>query len=250
MAMQNKYYDPKKKRVILTPIKVITELKPKIVQIFMTENCTKLRMAPEWFQHDDQNESLKKIVYPEGISVDEQHKFNTVARYRATIGKPENNFRKASINPSETSTEVVIIALDDFTRKFNGELSLTHENVTFNEPAYRTACGIADLSSAHLLANDYIPTAIFSFVINLDYRIDLARSSETMQNFVLHFSNAIAEILTCSSDYVRVISVDKLSKRSNQSKVNFGLTTPRPETTKQLVEDLKVYFCFSYIQPT
>ncbi|CAF1463483.1 unnamed protein product [Rotaria sp. Silwood1] len=234
-----KFYDSKKKKVVVIPSRVLIILKPKIIQIIIGDKSTKLKMAPEWFKHDNQNESLKNIVYPEGITENEQHQFNVVAQYRAANDKPNNNFCKATLDPNESNTETLIIALDNFVQQFGGELSFTNEDLTFKEPAQRTACGIGDLSSAHLLATNYIPTAQFSFVVDLNYQTDLARSSETMQNFVLDFSNAIAEVLTCSNDYVRVTSVNKLEKNRRQTKIDFGLTTPDLTETQKLVEDLK-----------
>ena len=236
-----KFYDPKKKRIILIPIRLLGDLKPKIVQIVIGKNSTKLKMAPKWFKYDDQNESLKNIVYPKGTTENQQRTFNTVARYRASAHQSNNNFRQASLEPSEDNTETLIIALDGFAQQFGGELSFASEDLTFEETAHRTACGVANLSSAHLLATDYIPTAKFSFVVDIDYQTDLASSSETMQNFVLSFSNAIAEVLTCPNEYVRVISVQKSSNTQRQTKVNFGLTTPNPTETEKLVEDLKVH---------
>ncbi|CAF2386250.1 unnamed protein product [Rotaria sp. Silwood2] len=235
-----KFYDSKKKTVVLMPSRVLIELKPKIVQIIIGDKSTKLKMAPEWFKHDNQNKTLQNIVYPEGITDNEQHQFDVVARYRAASNKPNNNFREAVLHSNESNAETLVIALDNFVQQFGGELSFTNEDLTFKEPAHRTACGIGDLSSAHLLATNYIPTAQFSFLVDLDYQTDLARSSETMQNFVLNFANAIADVLTCSNDYVRVISVDKPGKTRYHTKINFGLTTPNPTETEQLVEELKV----------
>jgi len=237
-----KFYDPKKKRTVSISIRFLTELKPKIVQISIGKNSTKLKMAPEWFKYDDHDEALKNIVYPKGVTENQQRTFDTVARYRAVTDKPNNNFRQQSLNASEDQTETLIIALDNFVQHLGGELAFTNEDVAFDQAADRTACGIANLSSAHLLATDYIPTAKFSFLLDLDYRRDLARSSETMQNFVLEFSNAIARVLDCRNDYVRVISVEKPNKTRRQAKVNFGISTPKPEETEQLAEDLKVNF--------
>ncbi len=146
----------------------------------------------------------------------------------------------ASLHVSENNTEIRIIVLNDFVQQLGEELSLTNEDVPFDQAADRTACGVANLSSAHLLATDYISTAKFCFLVDLDYQSDLARSSETMQNFILSFSNAIAEVLTCPKDYVRVISVDRSGKNRGQTKVNFGLTTPNQEKTEEFVEELKV----------
>jgi len=243
-----KYYDPKKKRTLSIPLLLITELRPTIIQISIGKKSTTLKMAPEWFKHDDQAEALKNIVYPKDITENQQRTFDTVARYRAAANNPDNNFREAPLNASEKKTETLIIALDDFVKNLGGELAFTDEDVAFDQVADRTASGIANLSSAHLLATDYIPTAKFSFLVDLDYQRDLARSGETMQNFVLEFSNAIADFLTCSKNYVRVISVEKPSKTRRKTKVNFGLTTPDPEETEQLVETLKVDLCMFFVR--
>ncbi|CAF2072242.1 unnamed protein product [Rotaria magnacalcarata] len=234
------FYDLKKKRIIFLEKRVLNVLRPKIIQIIIGDNSTKLKMAPEWFKPEDQNASLKNIIYPDGINENDQHQFNTIARYRAASKKPNNNFSKELLIPNESNTETLIIALDNFVQQFGGELSFTNEDLTFQEPAHRTACGIADLSSAHLLATDYIPTAQFTFIVDLNYQIDLARSDQTMQNFVLNFSNAIAEVLTCPNDYIRVMSVDKPGKTRNQTKIKFGLSTPDPTETEKLVQDLKM----------
>ena len=210
----SKFYDPKKKRVILIPIRILNELKPKIVELYIGKNSTKLKMAPDWFERDDQSESLKNIVYPKGITENQERTFNTVARYRAAANRPNNNFRQSSIQLNENNTETLIIALDDFVQQFGGELSFTNEDFTFEETTHRTACGVANLSSAHLLATDYIPTAKFTFLVDLDYQSDLARSSETMQNFTLEFSKSIANVLDCPSDYVRVTSLEKPGKKT------------------------------------
>jgi hypothetical protein len=246
----SKFYDPKKKRVVLIPLRLFTELKPKIVELHIGKNSTKLKMTPEWFKYEDQNEPLKNIVYPKGISENEQRTYNSLARYRAAIDKPNNNFRQTLMNLDEKNTETLIIALDDFVQQFGGELTFTNEEILFENSADDTACGVANLSSAHLLTNDYIPTAKFSFLVDLDYQSDLARSSETMQKFILEFSKSIAQVLGCPQDYVRVISLDKPGRTRRQTKINFGITTPDPTETEQFVQNLKVSFLilstFSY----
>lgn len=238
----SKYYQAKKKRIIILPIRLINELKPKIIQIDIGKNSTKLKMAPEWFQYNNQENVLKNIIYPLNINDNEEDTIKTIARYRSSIHQEKTNFIENPIDIGEQQTETLIIALNDFIKEFNGELTFTDENITFTNPTYRTACGIADLSSAHLLATDYIPTAKFSFLIHLDYQSDLARSIETMQNFTLEFSKAISTVIDCPNDYIRIISIEKLSKFRRKTKVNFGLTTPNSEQTEQLAQHLKVNF--------
>ena len=241
-----KYYDRKKKRlqVISTPLVIC--LKPKIARLSMGKTWTELKMTPQWFEQDDEMEVLRNIVYPEGICPSDENKFNSVARYRAAVGRPANDFIKNSFDPKETNPETVIIGLDDFVQSFGGELTFTDRDFSFNDPAHRAACGITDLGSAHLLFAEYIPTAKFQLSLDLDYQIDLARSADTMQNFVLDFSRSIAEIVDCESDYVRVVSVNKQGKKRNESRINFGLTTPKAKQTEELAEQLTV--CLSLIE--
>ncbi|UJR24705.1 hypothetical protein I4U23_006079 [Adineta vaga] len=233
------FYDPSKKRTIMISVRLLNELRPKVVQINVGKNMTKLKMAPKWFKPENQEKPLKNIVYPKGISKNQQHTFNTVARYRAVTNKPNNNFQTSSLEPTENNAELLVIALDNFVQQFHGQLSFSKENVTFDETTHRAACGIANFSSAHLLATNYIPTAIFVFKMDLDYERDLARTSETMQDFVLNFSNSIADILNCPSDYVRVNSVHN-PKIRRQTKVDFGISTPNPAETEKLAEELKI----------
>lgn len=235
-----KYYDPKKKRTISIRIYLLTELKPKIIRLHVGNTSTQSKMAPEWFQHDDYDAALRHVVYPKHTTENEERTFDTVARYRASIEQPQSNFREHPLQVTEESEETLIIALDDFVKQFGGELSFTSEDVSFDQAAHRAACGVTNMSSAHLLATDFIPTAKFSFFVDLDYQSDLTRSSETMQNFILSFSNGIADVLTCPKDYVRVTSVEKSGKSRRRTKINFGLTTPNPEKTQELAEDLKV----------
>lgn len=235
-----KYYDPKKKRTVSVLVYLITELKPKIVQLHVGNNSTQLKMAPKWFEHDDYDNALRNIVYPKNTTKNEERVCDTVARYRASIDRPQSNFQKHPLQTTESSNEVLIIALDDFVKQLGGELSFTSEDVSFDQAAHRAASGVANMSSAHLLATDFLPTAKFSFFVDLDYQSDLTRSSETIQNFILSFSDGIANVLACPKDYVRVTSVEKSGKSRRRTKINFGLTTPNPGKTQELADDLKV----------
>lgn len=190
-----KFYDMKKKRTVLISMRFLGDLRPKIAQITVGKNSTELKMAPEWFTIEDQSKALKHIRYPEGTTRTQQTTFDTVARFRTAEGRPNNNFCKHSLQAEESSTEVLVVALDRFIQQFGGQLNFTDETVSYEEATHRAACGVANFSSAHLLATDFVPTARFTFDIALDYQTDLARTSETMQDFVLSFSHAIASIL-------------------------------------------------------
>jgi hypothetical protein len=166
--------------------------------------------------------------------------FDTVARYRSSINNSKNNFRETPLDVNEKVTETLIILMYYFVQQFGGELAFTNEDLTFQQPSDRTACGIANLGSVHLLSTNSILTAKFCLLIDLDYQTDLAQSTETMQHFVLNFSNAIADVITCPNDYVRVITLEKAKNKDKQTEVKFGISTPNIEQTEQFAEDLKV----------
>ncbi len=88
--------------------------------------------------------------------------------------------------------------------------------------------------SDQITSNVFEP-AKFSFLVDLDYQNDSTRSGETMQDFVLDFSNAIVRVLTCPNDYVHVISIEKPGKARRQSKANCGVDLYK----------ISKYFCIS-----
>ena len=209
----------------------------RIRDLCIGEFTTELKMIPAWFEQEDQQAALRNIVYPSGIV--DQRPFDSVARFRAAINKT-NNFRKKPIESNTKSTETIIIALDKFAQQLGGDLSFTTKEISFVETAYRTACGIATLASVHLLATNHIPTARFAFHTDLNYKEDLARSPETMGNFVIDFATAIAEILQCKNEYVRVLSIEKNDDDEGNAQINFGITTPEQVFTETLANDLEV----------
>lgn len=101
------------------------------------------------------------------------------------------------------------------------------------------ACGIASLGSAHLLATDSLPTALFNFKVSLDYKRDLARTPDTMENFIINLSTAIVQSLGYEKNYVRVLTVEKSSEVGTSS-VKLGLTTSDSNETKKLADTLQV----------
>ena len=229
---------PKKHIVVIVPIiPIISQPKQNITHIRINENLTTLKIIPIWFEDQDQEQVRRGIVYPSVIT--NVRPYESVARYRTAINKSKN-FKHNAIEVGGNYTETLIIALDAFAQQFGGELSFTNNEISFDQSAHRTACGVANLSSVHLLATDYIPTVKFTFLTNLDYQQDLAKSDETMKNFILAFSTAIAEELQCENDYVRVLSIEKCQNEKGKAKINFGLTTPDQSITYVLAKDLQV----------
>ena len=221
--------------------------KLKVAAMNIGKSSTTLSMTPTWFKSDaDENTVVKKITYP--TNVKEKRPFNTVACFRAAQKEENqsNDFNSKPIEVKQDSTETLILALDAFVQQFGGKLSFTNDDLSFENSAYRAACGVADLGSAHLLSSEHIPSAKFALIINIDYD-DIAKSEETMQTFLLAFVDAVAHDLQCDNDYVRVSSVEKSSKGKGKAEVNLVLTTPDKTKTEELAETFKViYACLCY----
>ena len=228
---------PEEPVIIIIPPPIPSPHLPNIRHIRIGENSTEFKMTPYWFEIEDQQKALQGIVYPDGVT--DHRPFDSVARYRAVI-KKTNNFKRKSLSIGEKLTETLVIALDKFAQQFGGDLTFTKKDISFTQSAHRTACGIGDLGSAHLLATNHIPTAKFVFKTKLDYKKDLAKSEDTIRNFILSFSTAIAETLRCENDYVRVLAIEKDDRDGGKAKVNFGITTPEQVQTEILANDLEV----------
>ena len=235
-----KLYQPPKKRTSHIQMKNTIDLEPRIIRLHVGENATEVKMGPDWYHHDNFDAALTNIVYPEYTEPNEHCVFDTVARYRAFIGQSQSNFRQNPLSTGVETTEALIIALAEFAKRLGGELSFTNQETPSDKAVYRTACGVANMNTAHLLATNLIPTAKFSVLLDQDYHCDITRSHEKLQKFVLDFVNEIVEVLKCEKDYVRVMSVEQPGKTRRRTKIKFGLTTTNPKETEALAERLKV----------
>jgi hypothetical protein len=241
-----KYYDQTKKRETLVLSNRLTQLRPRVSRIVMDNDKTTLKMTPKWFPNDDRSESLKDIIYPSGTT--DYRAFDTVAYYRSACNQLGRNFVKKALDVKESSTEMMVVALDRFAHQLGGELKFSDQDISFSSCVHETACGVANLNSIHLLITNQIPTARFIFNADLSYEHDLAWSSETMQNFVLSFAKSIANVLCCDPDYVRIFSVCKSKNSSKTTYIDFGVTTPDQTATKELAKSLQVKHLFNRIE--
>jgi hypothetical protein len=217
-------------KTILTPSTL------KVVNMHIGDKLTTFHMIPSWFQPNDHETAVKDIVCPDDVT--DKHPYETVACYRAAIGK-SNNFNRLPLDVSDRSTETLMLSLDAFAKQFGGQLNFTNQDLSFENSTEQMACGIANMGSVHLLATDSLPTAVFNFKVGLDYKKDLARTPDTMANFITNFSTAVAKTLGCENNYVRVFSVEK-SSEFRTSSVKVGLTIPDPNETKRLADNLQV----------
>lgn len=241
-AMQRPGRATSKPRAIFIPEilrSIVTPSTLKVTNMQIGDKQTTIQMVPIWFQPNDRQAILKETVFPDDIP--DKEPYEIVACYRAAIGK-SNNFKRDPLNISDRSVETLMLSLDAFVKQFGGQLNFTNQDLSFDNGAEQVACGIANMGSVHLLATDSLPTAIFDLKVGLDYKKDLARSSETMGNFVSNFSTAVAKTLGCKYDYVRVLSVEKTSE-TKISSVKLGLTCPKSKETIRLADRLKVSYC-------
>ena len=208
----------------------------QVTTIKIGKKTTELTMTPKWFEIPDEKEVLKNIRYPKNVK--EKRPFNVLAFYRYARGE-NNDFCDNPIHVQQSSTETLVIALDAFVQHLGGKLSFTNEELSFEGSADRTACGVADLGSAHLLANEHLSSARFTLVVNINYD-DLIRSEQAMQQFILTFVDAVATDLSIKHDYVRIIRVERSAKVQGKIDVTVVLTTPEKSKTETIAEEFQV----------
>lgn len=233
---------PKLKPLINRPSSPIPVLKVATVVFDKNQAIIDMKIKPT--ESDDSTDNDKKdkdddIVYPAGIT--DRRPYKTVAQYRRTIGK-STDFNAEPICIGEDETESAVLCLNSFAEQHGCELMFTDEDHRFDNSIYRAACGIADLGSVHLLATDAIQTASFCFVMDFDFNNEFQQSTEKVETFVTDFCQAIAKVLSCNTNNVRVFSISKMEKEKKKSEVKFGVTSTEAAKTEQLAEILKVFF--------
>ncbi|CAF0875232.1 unnamed protein product [Adineta ricciae] len=212
------------------------DINPDVTKVDMIPNV--LNSDNESYDDDDDDNEDDGIVYPDGVT--DFRPYKTVARYRKATGK-STNFRSYPILVGEDSLETLILGLEDFAQQHYCDLRFTDEDIQFHRSVYRASCGLVDLGSIHLLATDSLLTATFEFEMDLDYDTDIVSSKENVETFVLDFCQAISNVLSCDINNVRVFTIEKLTKKSRKTRVNFGLTTSEHEQTQQLADQLKIH---------
>ena len=181
----------------------------------------------------------EKIVYPEGVT--NRRPYQTIARYRQMCGQP-TDFIAHPLEVGFQYTETLVLGLEKFAEDHACQLKFSNEDQPFDESLSRAAWGEVDLGSAHLLATDSLLTAEFQFKVNRHFNEDLAQSDETLRTFVKEFCQAIAEVLSCETNDVRVFSIQRMDEEQTASEVRVGLTTSTWERTEALAQDLQVDF--------
>ena len=193
---------------------------------------------------DDKNNVVDDIIYPPGVK--DRRPYDIVAKYRRLAGKT-TDFTAEPLDVGEDKAETTVLGLSSFAETHGCELIFTNEEHRFDNSLYRAACGVADLGSIHLLATDSVQTATFCFVMNFDFSSEFEGSSQRVEAFAGEFCQAIATVLGCNTNNVRMFSVGKMGKEKNKSEVKFGITTEETKKTEQLAKALKVNVFQSYL---
>ncbi|UJR37321.1 hypothetical protein I4U23_030029 [Adineta vaga] len=223
------------------PIIRICDPQQTIQGFEMGDSTTEIKMTPIWFQQESEMDAISDISYPSGITDKDKRPFNAVARYRKITDR-KDFFRRKTVQIKPNTVDILITALNEFAEEYGGDLCFTKQELSHDDNVNRAACGIATISSIHLIATNYIPTAQFSFHTELSYEDDLAKSPGTMKNFVLSFATSIAEVLGLSgNEFIRVTSVSKDEDDCGKAKISFGLTLPDKEETIKYAKELEDY---------
>lgn len=222
----------------------------QVKHIVIEPDITTIDMLPTVAQskpadHDDDTEEEEEeeegndIVFPDGIT--DRRPYITIARYRRAIKQP-TDFSQHPLQVAMDSAETLILGLESFAQQHGCDLIFSEQDQRFDKSIFRAVCGVIDLGSIHLLASDSILTANFQFEIDLDYDREITQSKENVEQFVDNFCQAISDDLVCDKNSIRVFSIDKLTKKSGRSHVNFGLTTSDKKKTERLARTLQVDF--------
>ncbi|CAF4364343.1 unnamed protein product, partial [Rotaria sp. Silwood2] len=187
---------------------------------------------------DDRKDNDDDIIYPAGIT--DRRPYKTVAKYRRMVGK-STDFNAQPLCIGEDEIETTVLGLNSFSEKHGCNLIFTDEEHRLDNSIYRTACGVADLGSIHLLATDAVQTATFCFIMDFDFNSEFQQSKKKVDTFVMDFSQAVSTILSCNTNSIRVFSISKMEKEKKKSEVKFGVTSPEPSKTEQLAKLLKTH---------
>ncbi|UJR11977.1 hypothetical protein I4U23_016155 [Adineta vaga] len=209
----------------------------KINRIVMKKN-NRANIFMKMQQTDSNGPLDNDIVYPPDI--ENHHPYDIVAQYRRLLGK-STNFRIEPLRIGEDEIETVILGLNNFANKHGCNLIFTTEEHRFDNSIYRAVCGVADLGSIHLLANDAIHTATFSFDMNFNFNTEFDQSERKVEAFIMNFCQAIATVLSCDINNIRIFSIGQMFRDMKKTDVEFGVTTTEMKKTEQFAEILKMH---------
>ena len=222
---------------------LITTGKHPAIKVDITRTVAKIDITPAWFDpvpSPDRTKIRQPSTYDTNSSTD-QKIVTCLANYRSMTKEKSLDFLKHPISGSVNDTETLIIALQQVTDEHGIELSFTNSQFSYNDSDYRTACGISDLGSIHsiIARGSDIQTAKFRFQFSLNYHT-ITQTVDALKNFILRFIKAVAKIIQCEPQFIRVFAIENDPLQDNNMFVNFGLTAPSETRTVSLARKLQI----------
>lgn len=210
---------------------------PQILSTNTKPTTFKVSVMPVWLA---ENKPDLKVLYPTGLTMEDKEAryiLDALAKYRS-VQNNQNivNFITHPFIPNVASHETLIAMLSMFARSLGMQMSVADTSVSYEDSAYRCACGVADLASLFWINdinNSTILTAKFTFILDIEFS-KVTMSEETIKDFTLRFIEDVGTILDCPYEYVRVFDLTEGSL-----KVTFGITTPDRQHTENLATRLR-----------
>lgn len=208
----------------------------RIVQLVIGESLTRVSMAPASFHFQSNKESLKNIKYPS--SVVNRRPFQVVAQFRS-IRNETNNFNELPIYLEQSSLETLILALDTFVQRFDGNIYFTETKFDYESSLDRLVFGLADFGNIHLLASQFVCSAKFLLLLDINYE-DFARHQESIETFVPAMIDALAVDLSLSHEFIRITTFQRSDLVKGKTHLTVVLTTPDKSRTEEFAKQFQV----------
>ncbi|CAF1028761.1 unnamed protein product [Adineta ricciae] len=224
----------------ISPVHVVksTPAVPKVAQQITTQKAT-IDVTPAWCEQVKPIPLEKTRLPPEfdKNSPTDVRTYQCLATYRSMKNKTKNiDFVVEPFKADVENTETLVVVLNELANQLGTRLTFTNSDFKYDDSAYRTACGVANLGSIHtfLASEGQFQTAKFTLHLNLDYD-NLTATPETLQKFVVDSINDISSVVGCKKEFIRVFEV----QRTQSIYLSFGITTPVIEETKTVAEKTK-----------
>lgn len=211
---------------------------PEVTVTETSRDATRLEVTPVWFESVD-TVPATEINLPPSYNQNSRdvQTYDCLARFRKmnnTAAKVD--FVAKPFVPAAEDTETMVVVMNELIQQLGASLTFTTKEFNYEDSAYRTACGIADMGSIHSLiaSGESVQAANFKLHMNLNYE-EVVSNPGSIKNFTVHLTNDISKVLDCKPEYIRVLSIE----RTNAIEVKIYLTTPDPNETKRLADKLK-----------
>ncbi|CAF1028738.1 unnamed protein product [Adineta ricciae] len=205
----------------------------------ITDKKATLDVMPAWFEQV-KPVPLERIRPPASFdknSPTDVRTYQCLATYRSMKNKTKNiDFVVEPFKADVENTETLVVVLNELANQLGTRLTFTNSDFKYDDSAYRTACGVANLGSIHtfLASEGQFQTAKFTLHLNLDYD-NLTATPETLQKFVVDSINDISSVVGCKKEFIRVFEV----QRTQSAFLGFGICGPSLLETEAIAEQTK-----------